>query len=685
MNTFHFLRPDWFLALLPALLLVGLLWRQRSRGGDWQQLVAPALLQALLLDTRRTLRRTPLVLLALGWLLAIVALAGPVWQRQPQPVFRASTDRVMVLDMSPSMAATDLKPDRLAQARLAIRRLLATRKEGRTALVVFSGEPHVVAPLTDDRATIEALLPALAVDIMPVAGNQAAPALHSAGTLLAQVGSRHGSVLLLTDGIADPAASLDAVRKLRRQGVQVSVVGVGTTQGAPVPASDGGFEHAADGSVRMARLEDNGLRALAAAGGGHYQRLTALRPATLFDQGSTHDLSQARSVDHGLQRWVEQGPWLLLPLLLLAAAGFRRGWLGVLVILLLPPPAAHAFSWQDLWLRPDQQASQLLQQGDAQAAARRFHDPHWRAAARYQAGDYAAAAQGFTGTSADSAYNRGNALARSGKLQAALAAYDTALQRQPDSADARYNRDLVKKLLQQQRQNQQKQQKQQKQQQGRSSSQSAQHGRQGKGKPQPGQQGKSGTRNGQPGAAQQPSQGNGRRQAGQSGQGSTQSGKNPATGRQQGKDSGQGKSAAGARQQATARAGKPSASQAGQTGRQAQEQGKAGGAGSHRQAAAQPPATASAGAAQPGAQNASGVQRSTPPPDSAAQARADVAPTPAQRAGKPGEKNASPPPQTEQDIAMEQWLHQVPDDPSGLLRRKFMLEHLLRQKGRTSP
>jgi Ca-activated chloride channel homolog len=719
MNEFHFLRPYWFAALLPALWLLILLWRHRSRGGDWQRLVAPALLSHLLLEAGQTLRRLPLLMLGLGWLLAVVALAGPTWQRQPQPVFRAAIDRVLVLDMSPSMAATDLKPDRLSQTRYAIRDLLAAASEGRTALVVFGGEPHVVTPLTDDRATIEALLPALSVDIMPQPGNRAAPALRTAGDLLQRVGSRNGTVLLLSDGVDDTADSLAAVRALRKDGYRVSVLGTGTLSGAPVAAPGGGFAQGADGAVQLARLDERGLQALASAGGGHYLRIGSGSPDTLIEQQAGHDLAHALSDTHGMDRWVEQGPWLLLPLLLLAAAGFRRGWLGVLVVLLVPPPPAHAFGWQDLWLRSDQQASHLLQQGDAKAAAERFRDPHWRATARYQSGDYAGAAREFAGAAPDSAYNRGNALARAGQLQQALAAYDSALKQRPGDADARFNRDLVENLL-----HRQQQQSQSSPQSGASknsqSGQGSQPGKSGQGT----QQGQSG-QGSQPGKSGQGSQqGNSGQdtQQGQSGQGSQQG--KAGQGAQQGsagKDAQSGKTAQAAQQnpaaksagngdrqgQATAGASpgqsKPDADDKVAAGQQAlpagngqpksaDEKAQANAAGANAAAAQsqdeqdriaqQAQAASSSGVAQSGAQ-AQDRRATVSPPDSAAQARADVSPTsnPAAHAAA-GER---PAPKTEQDIAMEQWLRQVPDDPAGLLRRKFMLEHLLRQKGQPTP
>jgi Ca-activated chloride channel family protein len=646
MNEFHFLRPAWFAALVPALLLILFLWRRHGRATAWRSVVAPALLPHLLLgDGAGSARRWPLLLLGLAWLLAVTALAGPTWERQPQPVYRAPVDRVLVLDMSPSMAATDLRPDRLARARYAVRSLLSETREGRVALLVFGAEPHVVAPLTDDVATVEALLPALSVDILPVPGNRGAAALQTAGALLQRAGSGRGEVLLLSDGVDDPADSLAAIQALRAQGIRLSVLGVGTLEGAPVPTARGEFETGPGGKVRLARLDETGLMALARAGGGHYQRLGQGAVSAVLTQDAARDAARARSQREGVDRWVEQGPWLLLPLLLIAAGGFRRGWLGVVALLLLPPPQAHAFGWQDLWLRPDQQASRLLERGDAAAAAQRFDNPDWQATANYRAGDYAAAAEGFDGTDADSQYNRGNALARAGRLQEALAAYDQALEQTPELADARFNRDLVERLLRQQQ------------------------------------------------------------QQGQGGSDATDS------------------------QQRDSQSGQPQQEQAGDAGQQGQDEAGAGGsqnAGTRNQEAdgaqagdsgdAQPqPTTQSQDRQQAGATNdastAQGETGTGQQPDNNEQARADVTPTAQsntpEQPGAAAQAGAAAPadgsadaerpqaPETpvaaeheapsEQQLALEQWLRQIPDDPAGLLRRKFMVEHLMRQKEGKTP
>ncbi len=644
MSAFHFLRPAWLLAALPPLLLLWLLWRRQVHGNPWRMLVSPALLPHLLLNAGRG-ARLPWVLLGLGWLLAVAALAGPTWERQPQTLYRASFDRVLVLDVSPSMAAADVSPTRLARARLAIRRLLSEGREGRNALVVFAGEPHIVVPLTEDVATIEALLPALSPGIMPTGGDRAAPALRRAGELLRRGGGgASAQVLLISDGVADPADSLNAVRALRASGVTVSVLGVGTAQGAPVPRTEGGFAADAQGAVSLARFEPSGLKALASAGGGHYLHLGEGKLAQLFTPGVDRNPEHAKASRGGPARWMEEGPWLLLPLLLLAAAGFRRGWLGLwLLVLLAPPQPAQAFSWKDLWLRPDQQASQLLHQGEAAAAARRFHDPKWRATAQYRAGDFAAAAKGFAGNDADSLYNKGNALARAGQLQAAKRAYEAALAAGGEHPDARFNRDLVERLLRQRK---------------------AQTGRKKE-------------------ASRQPSRGT------PAPQGTATRADGKAA---QGKKNG---NAAGAKPSTAANQAGPQ--QSGADGKQpaAAGQESAGAASATSQGRKPEQAASAATGSEPPASPVTAANKG----DSAERARADVSATSAASGhetaatttGQGASASAqmrpqqSSSPQSEQDLALQQWLRQVPDDPAGLLRRKFMLDHLRRQRGGDTP
>jgi Ca-activated chloride channel family protein len=328
-GAFHFLRPWWLLALPPLWGLVWWLARRRGGDGDWVQLIDPELLPDLRLDTGAGLgTRSPWPWLALAWTVAVLALAGPAWERDAAPAWRAPGAWVLVLDLSPSMAAADLAPNRVSRARYAIDDLLAAARDTRVGLVVFGDEAYTVTPITDDVATVRALLPPLAPDIMPSRGDNLAPALVQAGKLLDRAGRRDGRVVVLSDGFSDPAAAFDAARSLRDQGATVDVVGIGSHTGAPVANPRGGFAMDRNGEPRLERLDTDRLKQLAAGGGGDYVDLAGLAsliPALRAHPGPLGGATAAAgiSVDH----WRDAGVWLLPALLLLAALLARRGWL----------------------------------------------------------------------------------------------------------------------------------------------------------------------------------------------------------------------------------------------------------------------------------------------------------------------------------------------------------------------
>lgn len=449
-SAFHFLRPWWWLALIPAAALMWVLARRRLGAGDWTRVVDPRLLPFVLLrDTSRRSRPWARYLYPVGALAAITALAGPTWQRLPQPVYRDQGAVVVALDLSRSMDATDVRPSRLVRARFKLADLLGRREAGETALIVYAGEAYVVTPLTDDQATILAQLPALSTDLMPSRGSRSDLAIDKAGQLLEQAGAIRGQVVLITDGV-DPDRTSEALRRLREQGHRLSVLGVGTPQGGPIPLKGGGFLNDARGSIVLPKLDQRALRQLADAGGGIYRLLSAGDED--IDALARH-LATRPSADPGAQSglqtevWREEGPWLLLALLPLASLAFRRGHLALLLMVLVPlPRGAQALDWPALWARPDQQASQALSRGDARGAARLYTDPAWKAVAQYRAGDYQQAVQTLEGLdTAQAWYNKGNALARLGRYPEAIAAYEEALRRDPQMEDARYNRDLLRR------------------------------------------------------------------------------------------------------------------------------------------------------------------------------------------------------------------------------------------------
>ncbi|GJL58220.1 MAG: hypothetical protein NPIRA03_10770 [Nitrospirales bacterium] len=449
MEMFHFLRPEWLWGLLPLFGLFLLIARKGATGQIWESVCDAHLLPHLLVGTEGATRRLPLVLLGSGWIVAVCALAGPVWSQLPQPVFRAESALVMVLDLSRSMDVQDVAPSRLTRAKHKILDMLKARKEGQTALVVYAGESFVVSPLTNDANTIVTLVQSLETELMPVQGSRTDLALQKAHELLQQVGQASGDVLLLTDGEGDPA-TLKVVDKLRSLGVRVSVLGVGTVDGAPIPET-GGFLKDQDGAVVIPKLDIPSLQALAQAGGGYYATVTAddqdinrVFPSVVPRRGLSSSTSEHRTTD----LWREEGPWLVLLLLVLALPAFRPGWLGMLLAFLLIPQVSEAFSWDNLWVRPDQQGIQALERDAPEEAAALFQDPGWQGIAHYRAGKYQEAEEAFSIVDTpEGHYNRGNALANLGRYEEALASYQTALTQQPDHADAQHNLEIIKQLM----------------------------------------------------------------------------------------------------------------------------------------------------------------------------------------------------------------------------------------------
>ncbi len=454
----HFIRPGWLLAL-PLCLLLPWAWRRLRRpAGDWAQICDPHLLRWLSVgDAVATPRRAGAWLAGLAILLVTVALAGPSWQRLPDVSYNAADARVIVLDLSASMLAQDLKPDRLTQTRFMLSDLLQQTQEGEVGLVAYAGDAYVVTPLTSDRNTVANLLPALRPDVVPVAGSRADRGLALAAELLEGTGLAVGEILLVTDD-AD-AASVNRAAELAARGLRVSVLAVGTEQGAPIPSGTG-FLADAQGAVVIARVNLSQLAAVAEAGGGKLTRLDGsglnASPWSLSD-------SQAFALNDNWvgDRWLDMGPWLLLLLLPLMALSFRRGllfcWPLLMVPLLLPAPTAQAGWWDDLWKSRDQQAQEALAEGQAERALELARDPRISAEAWYRSGDYARAGQLWSQTGeaqADDHYNRGNALAVAGELEQALAAYDAALALAPEMEDAIFNRALIEQLQGQQQEQQ---------------------------------------------------------------------------------------------------------------------------------------------------------------------------------------------------------------------------------------
>lgn len=446
----HWLRPGWLL-LLPLLgWLLWRLWNRQKRVGRWQMILPSAFHSALLSGGGGRESKLPWIVLGIGWLLAVLALLGPSWQRVEQNSQRPVDPLVVMLELTPEMLAADSPPTRLEQARRKLLDLLQARSDSQTAIIVYAGSAHTLVPLSDDLATSKNLLDAIRPSIMPEAGQRADLAVRKALDLLEQGDLGQGRLLWIGSSLSEAERQGIRAAMTGRDAPALLMLGVGTAEGAPVTQEKGGFLKDAQGGILVPRLDGPVLKDFADSMAGRYTALRLdnqdLNDLGLLD-GPKSLISEGQKVR--LDRWADQGYWLLLPLLLLAGCAGRRGWLLCLPLLLMTvPQASYAFDFQDLWRRPDQQGERLLRRHHPAEAARHFQDPRWQGVALYQAGDYAGAAQRFAqGSGAVDHYNRGNALARSGELEGAIDAYAQALDRQPDFPAALANKALVEQVL----------------------------------------------------------------------------------------------------------------------------------------------------------------------------------------------------------------------------------------------
>ena len=465
LSDFHFIRPDWLLLVLPVLLAYGYA-RRRTKHSAWQRYLPPAVVKALTVKESGRLSNWFSNVALTALLLLVVAAAGPTLSKQAVPTIENSQATVLILDLSPSMLAEDLTPNRLTRARFKVIDFLRAQADGQVALVAYAGDAHTVSPLTDDPRTIEALLPALEPGLMPVAGSNVEAAIELAVNLLKDAGHPEGDLVLFTDGVAESAAR--AIGDALGPRFRLSILGVSGLEPAPIPRPQGGFVQASNGEIVLTKVDPGFLRQLAQKHGGVFQQITA-------DDKDVSNLVRigmvAQADEEGSEQtaewsqWQDLGHWLVLLVLPLVLWYFRKGvvYLVPLIILIQPEHASadDAVSW---WKTDDQRAAKAYADSNYDEAARLFQRPDWAAISEYRAGNYEAAAEGFASLESelgvDATYNQANALALKGDYAGALAAYKRVLEAAPEHDDARHNKQVIEDLLNEQSQDQQSQDQQ---------------------------------------------------------------------------------------------------------------------------------------------------------------------------------------------------------------------------------
>lgn len=446
---FHFLRPWWLLAILTAIAIAWLASRQSDIRLRWRDIIAPQLLDHLVSDDPSRGRLQPYHITAILIALGAFAMAGPTWERELPPFVQDEAPLVIAIDLSQTMDAIDVTPSRLERAKLKVHDVLAARPAARTAIIAYAGSSHLVLPLTDDAGLVRTYVDSLATRIMPVPGKNTAGALAAAETVL-QSAQAPGTILLMTDGVE--AASFDQVAGFSGNN-NVVLLAIGTVEGGPVKTSDGGFATDSAGNRLFAKFDVDGLKRLQGN----------VSVATFTDDGSdvrwiverirTHFAQKAAEAE---TRWRDFGWWLTIPIVLLAALSFRRGWVvrwaGMLLALHLiasPDPSMAAdLNFANMWLTPDQQGRLAYERDDYSGAAGAFRDNEWRGVALYRAGKFSEAIDAFAALdTADAWYNQGNALLHLNRLDQAVAAYKRALELRKDWPEAKANLAIAERLV----------------------------------------------------------------------------------------------------------------------------------------------------------------------------------------------------------------------------------------------
>lgn len=301
MSHFHFLRPWYLLLLMPLLIFSIQLWKQSQQNGAWEKICDAHLLPHLLQRKEGAPRHWALLYLLLATFFLCISLAGPCWNRVPIPVFKSLDPKVLVLDLSATMLSKDLSPDRLTRAKFKLQDLLQQKTNGQWGMVVFTEQPFVVSPLTDDAKTILSLLPELTPNIMPVDGYNLPSALNEAATLIDQAGYTHGQILVLTAATPDIKAE-NVVAGLAKKGIKTSIMPI-TNESQP-----------------------NALyQTFARKGEGQLVLFTDARALQNWvAQGSSKQwMHKAKGA---IPLWRDEGRWFLIPVLCCLIPFFRRGW-----------------------------------------------------------------------------------------------------------------------------------------------------------------------------------------------------------------------------------------------------------------------------------------------------------------------------------------------------------------------
>jgi Ca-activated chloride channel family protein len=299
--AFHFLRPYWLLCFIPTTLFCVYFFKRAQACHAWRHICDPHLLPHLIKTKKKTQYNSSWMLF-LSLIFCILSLAGPAFVKLPAPIYQYQKAHVLVLDLSNTMLANDISPSRLQRAKFKLRDLFRNHYTGQVALIVYTGEPFVVSPLTDDGKTIDALTESLTPDIMPIGGNRLDSALLEAKKLIQRAGFKNGSVLVLTSETPSPMA-IESAEILAKHHIATSILPMLRKKQVNTLYTE--FATAGRGEVVHFTETSDDIQRWLSASENH--------PTLKTTQEDT------------IPKWRDDGRWFLIPAMLFILPLFRRG------------------------------------------------------------------------------------------------------------------------------------------------------------------------------------------------------------------------------------------------------------------------------------------------------------------------------------------------------------------------
>ncbi|MCK5816355.1 MAG: VWA domain-containing protein [Flavobacteriaceae bacterium] len=446
---FHFLRPQLLWILVPiALLFLVNLFASREQI-KWQKVIAPHLRQYVIKKGSESLKKWMQLLSFITLSLAIIGVSGPTWNKVELPEKKLETPLVIALDLSQSMMATDIQPNRLERAKFKITDLLDANPRARIALVGFSGTAHTVIPLTRDYKIIKSHISGLSPNIMPYEGTNLKAALEIADTLTNHIDAP-ATLLLITDDFTEHSFNL-LQSYIQNNNTSVTIIPMATNTGAKIPKKYGrGLIQNKKGKLVHSSLDQSVLSKLASVEKITINELTLDNSdMELLAKSIAADLEFTEKDNQQNDDWEDKGIWFIIPLAFLLVLSFRKGWvIYSLLILVTFSSCSKVETFDDLWFTKNYQAQKLSNKGNFEKAAETYTDPLRKGIAYYKSGNYDEAISEFSrDTTAMGAYNLGISYYKSGDYASAEIAFGKAIELDPDMDAAKKNQQLATQNL----------------------------------------------------------------------------------------------------------------------------------------------------------------------------------------------------------------------------------------------